>query len=482
MIHLKTQLNKYRKQYNDIIHKVQAENSLLDALKDEVRDLELESRRPNLEDSPQTRKIRNLENRLDKAMIKFNEAQSIRKTYEQIVKRLREERIGFDNQLAAIERTLAAKNHDYEELMLLSSDANHAKDMTLQELERVRSNYEEERRNRDKQLKEKAQIVQIKADMQTRLEKRDKEKKTLIARESANLSVQEQNTLKSNAALNAPLEERKEHRTKIDIFESAFRKIKDATGVSDVNEVIQKIFNQEGTTENLMMVSRENQSRIDQMQKEKQRLKSSLEELKYSGSGSGHRRKLVDDHEENLTVAATKLERVRLKYERLATILISSKAGVEHLADKMEAVQDSTQPIPITDDNIVTVLHQIEQTMVSLLAEMQSGQEEKLKLSPVKPSAPPTTEFADMEITDGDMTNTRPFNQRIPLPTSGVLQDDAENEEEAAVEEFDDALSRDKVKKASTQILLAQDKKKKRQTKEESGANRKSPKKIGLPR
>jgi hypothetical protein len=30
-----------------------------------------------------------LENRLDKAMIKYNEAQSIKKTYEQIVKRLK---------------------------------------------------------------------------------------------------------------------------------------------------------------------------------------------------------------------------------------------------------------------------------------------------------------------------------------------------------------------------------------------------------
>ena len=57
-----------------------------------------------MEDTPETRKIRMLENRLDKAMIKYNEAQSIRKTYEQIVKRLKEERIGFDNQLAAIER------------------------------------------------------------------------------------------------------------------------------------------------------------------------------------------------------------------------------------------------------------------------------------------------------------------------------------------------------------------------------------------
>lgn len=81
-------------------------------------------------------------------MIKYNEAQSIRKTYEQIVRRLAEERVGFDNQLAAIERSLAAKQRDFEELLLLSGDSNHARETALGELERVRSGYEEERKRR----------------------------------------------------------------------------------------------------------------------------------------------------------------------------------------------------------------------------------------------------------------------------------------------------------------------------------------------
>ncbi len=42
-------------------------------------------------------------------------------------------------------------------------------------------------------------------------------------------------------------QERKEFKAKIDIFDNAFRKIKGAMGVSDVNEVIQKIVSQEGT-------------------------------------------------------------------------------------------------------------------------------------------------------------------------------------------------------------------------------------------
>ena len=47
----------------------------LKKLKDGARDLELQSKSNAQEDTPVTRNIRMLENRLDKALIKFNEAQ-----------------------------------------------------------------------------------------------------------------------------------------------------------------------------------------------------------------------------------------------------------------------------------------------------------------------------------------------------------------------------------------------------------------------
>lgn len=72
------------------------------------------------DDHPQMRTIRVMENRLDKAMIKYNEAMSIKKAYELIVKRLREERIGYDNQLSAIEQSLKGKESDFQELIILS--------------------------------------------------------------------------------------------------------------------------------------------------------------------------------------------------------------------------------------------------------------------------------------------------------------------------------------------------------------------------
>ncbi len=48
----------------------------------------------------------------------------------------------------------------------------------------------------------------------------------------------------------------------------------------------------------------------------------------------------MDDYEDSLMQALAKLERAKLKYERLAKILISCKAGITHLTDKVHGVDD----------------------------------------------------------------------------------------------------------------------------------------------
>src|SRR5690606_12945716 len=98
-------------------------------------------------------------------MIKYNEAQSIRKTYEQIVKRLKEERITFDNQLQSIERTLKAKAHDFQELLNMSHDANYLKELAKAEFENARIQFREKKRLKEKELKEKKSYVQARIEM-----------------------------------------------------------------------------------------------------------------------------------------------------------------------------------------------------------------------------------------------------------------------------------------------------------------------------
>merc|ERR1719451_174760 len=127
-----------------------------DQLEDKMNELAMNAVAPSTENDSSMRHIRVLENRLDKAMIKYNEAMSIRKTYEQIVKRLKEERVGFDTQLAAIERTLQAK------------------EMAQAELHRFEQGVMEERNQRDKEVQEKKLLVQQRVEMNQRLEQRER--------------------------------------------------------------------------------------------------------------------------------------------------------------------------------------------------------------------------------------------------------------------------------------------------------------------
>ena len=225
--HVEREIDRLRKLCDELRLKSSRYRKQLEDLRDEVRDLELDSVRPHMEDNDYTRRIRALENKLDKAMIKYNEAQSIRKTYEQIVRRLKEERVGFDNQLAAIERTLSAKQRDYEELLLLAGDANHARETALGELDRVRAGYEEERRRRERELRERHQVVQLRRQMLERIKQRETMRNQLAetaAQSTTSLSMTSAAALKNLAV------EKVEQRNKIDVFENAFRKIKEATG------------------------------------------------------------------------------------------------------------------------------------------------------------------------------------------------------------------------------------------------------------
>jgi coiled-coil domain-containing protein 151 len=171
---LELQVADLRRKHDDVRHQCQFRQKELDTMQDKLKDLEKEMDKLKDDDTPLTRNIRTLENRLDKAMIKYNEAQSIRKTYEQIVKRLKEERIGFDNQLAAIERTLKAKEKDLEELVLMSHDAQHAKEVAKAELLKLEHQLMEEKKQREKELADRRALVQQKVEMNQRMEKRDK--------------------------------------------------------------------------------------------------------------------------------------------------------------------------------------------------------------------------------------------------------------------------------------------------------------------
>lgn len=443
-------ISRLRKSIDALHQQAKTKSKNVQKQTDDITELQLQAKEPCRDTSPTTRQIRLLENRLDKALIKFNEAQSIRKTYEQIVQRLKDERIGFDHQLAMLDRTYKIKCRDFEELLLLSGDANHAKDVAKTELEHVRTGYDDERRRRERELRERHHLVKLRKESIDRLMKQDHSRRAaLMADDHTSAADDESSEHMHQAAENslALSRQRAEQSNKIDIFEAAFRKIKEATGVSDVNEVIKKIVSQEMTTKNLMGLTSENQHKLERLSQQRSQLRAHVEEIKYAVPGSGHRRKLVDESGEKLAAANARIERSCAKYERLAKVLIASKAGVKHLQDKLAALREELggTNIQLTDDTAVRMVMEIEKMMLEMAARSRIAAQDFDVASDPK---------IDIEDED-DIFRSRPYNQRIELPILEGSDDFVMKDGDLmSNNDFDDELTRDKVKRACTQVCL----------------------------
>ena len=437
--------NELRRRYDDIKQLAVKKTKELESRIDGIKDLERDAVKPAEQDTPMTRHIRMLENRFDKALIKYNEAQSIRKTYEQIVKRLREERIGFDNQLGSLERTLKAKDNDLTELILMSHDANHAKEIAKAELVKVDQQLLTERQQREKDLAERRQQVRARQEMNAKMQHRQSMRRDIKSEAQGDLSKEQEGVLKTAVVANAMFHEQnemqiREEQSRITSFEEAFQKIKEATGVSDVNQVIQKFMTQEDTNNNLKQLTKEAQSRIDTLNEEKEAARAKLEELKYSGAGGSGSRRIVDEYEQQLSEGASKNDRVRLKFERVNKVLITMKAGTEHLHEKLEGIKHEGPVVPMSDETVVDVMAVCEQKLLKALEALGDDEEEAKKMAGKNP-----------QMVQSDISE---HNVRVEV-YADVYGDEGEEEEDEEDDDGDvgdDVPDRDYVKNSSQQM------------------------------
>jgi len=337
----------WKRKYDDCVNKVNHRRKQLLNLKDKLNEVS-DVKNAAYEESPLTRQIRILENKLDKIMIKYNEAHSIRKTYEQIVKRLKEERIGYDNQLAAIERSLKGKEHDYVELLLLSHDAIHAKELAQSELKKYEHKKKAVRKLRQKYIDEKKRQLEARGEL---MENHQNKVSEQIHNEIQEKEIDKTNFQQTNQLQDFQMEQNN-IKEEISDYEEGFRKLYEITGVNDVNEIIQKYITQDETTKSLKDLENQYNEKIEHLITERNKLKSELNFLKFEKAQS-QTRKQIDEIETNVNVLSVKCERYKLKYERLSKILVNAKAGIEHLNDKLEFYKiDGKPPITVSDETL----------------------------------------------------------------------------------------------------------------------------------
>ncbi len=154
-----------------------------------------------------------------------------------------------------------------------------------------------------------------------------------------------------------------DEKQKLQDYDEAMRRIKDATGVSDVNEIIQKFATQSDTYNNLNELKASNERKLLELNDKRVTMRSEVERMQYEGLES-MTRKQIDEVDKNVNSAQVKYERNKEKLERINKIMVNANAGIKHLAEKLDDIKLESIPNVIVQDNtLVEALLQAEQKL-----------------------------------------------------------------------------------------------------------------------
>jgi len=252
-----------------------------------------------------------------------------RKTYEQIVHRLKEEGTGYWHELGQLDQTQKAKEHDFSLLQLMLKDASHVRDVAKQELTKVDEAVAEERRQRHRALQERRRKLETRQEAARAHERRHNAR--LEAMTAERLEAQR----RSNVAVTANSLEAE--REQIAHFEAQFAQIKDVMGAESVSEIIDMFTSQEETHATLEGLIRESQEKIDALLGDRSEAKKKVEDAKYTNRSDTMRRGVVcyDAKEHATATLQQNLSRTRNQQQRLKrvnTCLVEARVALDHLS------------------------------------------------------------------------------------------------------------------------------------------------------
>eukprot|EP01137_Pigoraptor_chileana_P005079 Opistho-2@47682 len=394
------------------------------------------------EEPTDVQQLRVIENRLEKALLKSEEATTITVTYKKILHALQEERLAYDQRISAIESQLRQKQREYDELKAMAEDALLARDVMKTELQKAEQGFYEEKKSREKELKDKQEVVRKKLEMR---DKSDKKKTPMVDMMEQDGGVDAAKQPIDAEQVRASEEDRDGRLVQ---YEEAFRKIKGAAGVFDINDVVQKFQAQKETQNHLEELKATYEQEIQRLTELKAKTQTEYEELKFSRASHISQR-LVDEFEQRLEDAARKYDARHGEFNRATNILTQAKTGIQHIGDKLSnyMTENNRRLPPMADETVVDILSACDGKLTKLIASLDQFGFEKDKVDLPREFPLPKNNIR-IKLPQKDNI------EEVLLSTAAVDFDEEESGD-------DDLLDREGMKKQANSLVEQKRKKKK---------------------
>ncbi|XP_007993512.1 outer dynein arm-docking complex subunit 3 isoform X2 [Chlorocebus sabaeus] len=414
--HLDHRLREKVKQQNALRYQVVLRKRRLEELQlqHSLRLLEMAEAQDSQTEVAKT--MRNLENRLEKARMKAQEAEHITSVYLQLKAYLMDESLNLENRLDSMEAEVVRTKHELEALHLVNQEALNARDIAKNQLQYLEETLVRERKKRERYISECKKRAEEK-----KLENERMERKT----HREHLLLQSEDTTQDS--LHAKEEELRQ-RWSMYQMEVIFGKVKDATGTAETHSLVRRFVAQGDTFAQLETLKRENEQTLVRLKQEKQQLQRELENLKYSGEATlVSQQKLQAEAQERLKKEEQRHAEAQDQLERALRAMQVAKDSLEHLASKLVhiTVEDGRfagkELDPRAGNYLPSLLGLVEEKLLKLQAQLGSHDVQEM-----------LRHIADREFLASLEGRLPEYNTRITLPLATPKDKffDEESEEE----------------------------------------------------
>jgi chromosome segregation ATPase len=325
------------------------------------------------------KQIRILENRLEKALVKFNEAIAHNKTLRNQIDDLRRERVVFESIYRKMERELHERKQKMAEIIELSNSSYEQRDTYQMEVAAI------EQANRKEQEDFEEQMLELGRMLENELRlpapggrsgtsggfggSRSASTSDLHGKGGDSWGATGVGAGGGGGGGNDAFE-------RVQNFEEAFNKIKTATGISDIEELVRTFIKNEDHNFSLFNYVNEQNNEIEKYEEQIQALRE--EERRFaqeSGDDVHQHKQILKELESKLASTESMAEKYEVRCQDLQRVVESLKRGLQSIFEKLDVAAaegdeddaGASLDAAVSESNMVTFLGVIEQKSNRLL-------------------------------------------------------------------------------------------------------------------
>ena len=344
LIDLEDGVNHNARRFNDLKELGDRRQAELSRLQDQLAELEVENKALlsiEAKSTPDALRIQALEAEIAGVKDRMEKKLMQKAQYEHMMRRLRKNQVSFDAHIKSMDNALKASKKEFDEVHTLMRQLENSKQEALQGLHKYQTQLAASRKQRAKELAERRQEAANARRMEEWRKQREAKRAEMAAELRGDLTAeQEQEMLRQLQKREGESEQlrqaSKERARKAMTLEQAFMQIRQATGVTTLDEMVAKFMGQGANKKALEDEKAEAERRLARIKEQKKAAEDEFAQLKASDLGGTElSRERIAKYEAEISTARAQLKVSKAACERLEGVLVAVRQGAVGLAQRL---------------------------------------------------------------------------------------------------------------------------------------------------